>query len=281
MELELTGRCALRCTHCYASSGPRESHGSMTAADWADVINATADMRISQIQFIGGEATGHPAFPVLLRQAVGAGLSVEIFTNLLNIRRAWWDELFSLPGVSLATSYYSDDAKTHDRITGLAGSHARTRANIAQAVRHSIPIRAAIVEVIADQRVERAAADLMALGVTRIGTDRVRGIGHGASTPPRVAELCGRCGRTKAAVSPDGEVWPCVMARWMSAGNVRATPLADILGGDRWRSLVSTIPRSPHRMVCNPDCKPAQGDGSDCAPAETDTCGPSYCEPDF
>ncbi len=253
----------------------------MTATDWADVISATADMRISQIQFIGGEATGHPAFPVLLRQAVAAGLAVEIFSNLLHIRRTWWDELFSLPGVSLATSYYSDDAPTHDRVTGLAGSHARTRANIAEAVRRDIPIRAAIVEVIADQRVEAAVADLMALGVTRIGTDRVRGIGRGTSTSPQVAELCGRCGRTKAAISPDGEVWPCVMARWMSAGNVRATPLADILRGERWRTLVSTIPSSPHRRVCNPDCKPGQGDSSDCAPAETDTCGPSYCEPDF
>ncbi|MFG1616861.1 SPASM domain-containing protein [Nonomuraea wenchangensis] len=96
--------------------------------------------------------------------------------------------------------------------------------------------------MIADQRVEAAVADLMALGVTRIGTDRVRGIGRGTSTSPQVAELCGRCGRTKAAISPDGEVWPCVMGRWMSAGNVRATPLADIRRGERWRTLVSTIP---------------------------------------
>ncbi|MEV0616889.1 radical SAM protein [Nonomuraea sp. NPDC050404] len=282
LEIELTGRCPLQCGHCYASSSPLGTHGSMTAADWSDVITQAASLGIAQVQFIGGEATIHPAFPALLRHAVDVGSSVEVFSNLLNIRHSWWEELFTLPGVSLATSYYSDDPEMHDRITTRSGSHARTRANIIEAVRRSIPIRAAIVEMFPDQRVGGAIADLKALGITRIGTDRIRGIGRGTTTTtPEVGQLCGKCGRTKVAISPDGEVWPCVMARWMSAGNVKASPLGDILAGDLWRQLVSAIPPSPHTMACNPECKPSTGDGSDCSPAETEACDPSYCDPDL
>jgi hypothetical protein len=59
--------------------------------------------------------------------------------------------------VSLATSYYSDLAAEHDKVTGRRGSHARTRANIAQAVARQIPIRAGIIGILDHQRVQQAA----------------------------------------------------------------------------------------------------------------------------
>jgi MoaA/NifB/PqqE/SkfB family radical SAM enzyme len=279
VDLELTGRCPLHCLHCYASSGPEGGHGAMTTEDWASVIDQAAALGARRVQLIGGEATTHPGFAVLLQRAVDAGLSVEVFSNLLHVRDAWWD-LFTLPGVKLATSYYSDQAAEHDQVTGRRGSHARTRTNIIKAIERGIPIRVAIVETVVGQRIEQARAELRALGVTTIGTDRVRAVGRGATTSPDVSQLCGRCGNGKAAISPDGDVWPCVIARWMRAGNVRQTPLAEIVGGDTWRCLLSTIPAPRNRKACNPDCKPSQGDGSDCAPAETEACDPSYCNPD-
>ncbi len=42
--LEITGRCQLTCQHCYASSGPSGTHGTMTVADWARVVG-DADLR--------------------------------------------------------------------------------------------------------------------------------------------------------------------------------------------------------------------------------------------
>ncbi|WP_327105215.1 radical SAM/SPASM domain-containing protein [Nonomuraea glycinis] len=279
VDLELTGRCQLQCLHCYASSGPEGNHGTMDTASWSGVIDQAAALGARRVQFIGGEATTYPGFEPLLRQAVSTGLAVEVFSNLLHVREAWW-ELFALPGVKLATSYYSDQADEHDAVTARGGSHTRTRANIIEAVRRGIPIRAAIVEVVDGQRVERAREELHALGVRTVGVDWVRGVGRGATAPPQVSQLCGRCGQGKAAVGPNGDVWPCVIARWMRAGNVQRTPLAEIIAGNRWRTLVSTVPAPRHRKVCNPDCKPSQSDGSDCAPAETEACDPSYCEPD-
>ncbi|MGV9310119.1 hypothetical protein ACWDLG_42715 [Nonomuraea sp. NPDC003727] len=40
LELEITGRCQLRCGHCYADSGPNASHGTMTTGDWENLLTS-------------------------------------------------------------------------------------------------------------------------------------------------------------------------------------------------------------------------------------------------
>ena len=275
--LELTGRCGLRCSHCYARSGPSGSHGMMTADDWRLVITQAADLGVSMVQFIGGEPTLHPDFAGLLGYAVGAGLAVEVYSNLTHVRESWW-ELFACPQVSLATSYYSDDPAEHDAITGRPGSHARTLASIGQAVARGIPVRAAVIELAEGQRTGQARAELEALGVTRIRTDRVRRLGRAASAGPDVSQLCGNCGRGIAAVLPSGDVCPCVMARWLTAGNVRDMPLADILSGPALAAATAVIPARSRRAGRPGDCDPS------CAPAsDSDICPPpagSACSPD-
>jgi MoaA/NifB/PqqE/SkfB family radical SAM enzyme len=132
--LELTGRCQLRCTHCYAESGPSGTHGSMSAADWLRVIDQAAGLGVKSVQFIGGEPTVYPDLAVLVLHALARVMHVEVFSNLVHVRPDLW-MLFSVPGVSLATSYYSDDPGQHEAITGRRGSHAKTRANIAEAIK--------------------------------------------------------------------------------------------------------------------------------------------------
>lgn len=118
--LEVTGKCQLQCTHCYAESGPSGTHGKMGTADWIRVIDQAADLDVTAVQFIGGEPTLHPDLVTLGVHALDRGLQVEVFSNLVHVRPALWD-LFSAPGVSLATSYYSDDPIQHEAITRSAG----------------------------------------------------------------------------------------------------------------------------------------------------------------
>jgi MoaA/NifB/PqqE/SkfB family radical SAM enzyme len=288
--LELTGRCGLACGHCYAGSSPSGDHGVMTGADWRSVITQAADMGVAMVQLIGGEPTLHPQFADLLSYVVEAGLAVEVYTNLTHVRDSWWD-LFACPQVSLATSYYSDDPGQHDAITGRRGSHAKTRANIAEAIRRGIRLRAGIITVWDGQQAAQARADLEALGVTRIGSDRLRQLGRAADAGrPDVSELCGNCGHGIAAVLPSGDVTPCVMARWLTAGNVRETPLADILAGQAMAAAVAAIPPRP-RGACSPDCSPAS-DSDICEPPtmtaatavssrrSARACEPDLCAPD-
>ncbi|MFI6712983.1 radical SAM protein [Nonomuraea sp. NPDC050478] len=267
LELELTNRCQLSCTHCYALSAPTDGHGEMTLPDWKRLLDDAPAAGVSHVQLIGGEPTLQPDFALLLTHALDRGLKVEVFSNLLHITEPLWD-LLTRPGVELATSYYSDTPIQHDRITGRLGSHRRTRAAISEALRRGIPLRAGIIDLGDGQRVEQARTELERLGVTRVRVDRMRGVGRAAehrAAQPTVRELCGRCGDGRAAVSCGGDVRLCVLSRFLpSAGNVRTTPLADILAGRKWRELCAKVPRRRTATACNPD-----SDGNDCAPAET------------
>jgi MoaA/NifB/PqqE/SkfB family radical SAM enzyme len=279
--LEITGKCQLQCTHCYAESGPTGTHGTMTAPDWLSVIDQAVGLGVTMIQLIGGEPTLHPQFAALLTHAIRKGMAVEVYTNLVRVRDSWWD-LFACPNVSLATSYYSPVPGGHDAITRRPGSHARTRANIAEAIRRGIPLRAGIIAAGDGKAAAQARDDLAALGVTRIGTDHVRQVGRGTRPDGSggAAELCGNCGQGVAAISATGEVWPCVFARWMPAGNVLHAPLADILAGTAMAQAVARIParqRTPAGPVmCDPRaCKPSRP----CNPDSNDGCSPSACRP--
>ncbi|MEV0444559.1 radical SAM protein [Streptomyces spectabilis] len=278
VELEITGTCQLQCMQCFADSGPSGTHGVMTADDWRRVISDAAALGVREVQLIGGEPTVHPAWSELVDHALSFGLQVEVYSNLFHIKAGWW-RLLARERVKLATSYYSDRAEEHDAITHRGGSHGRTRANIAQAVRRGIPLRVGIVSVLPGQRVAEAREELEALGVTMIRTDRTRRIGRASLVGARTdtAELCGRCGDGQVAVLPTGAVTPCVLSRWLATGNVRERGLAAILGSKAWADALSVIPARASSEPCDPDCKPAS-DGGDCSPAEQPACDPKYNE---
>lgn len=63
-RLEITGKCQLQCTHCYAESGPRGTDGAMTVDDWGNVIDQLAGRDEQMMQFIGGEPPCTAACPI-------------------------------------------------------------------------------------------------------------------------------------------------------------------------------------------------------------------------
>ncbi|MFC7791454.1 radical SAM protein [Streptomyces cinereoruber] len=273
VELEITGTCQLQCSHCCTKSGPDVPAGEMTRENWLAVIDDVARLGIPAVQFIGGEPTLSPHLPEFIDRALDRGLKVEVYSNLSHIGPVLWSA-FSQPGVCLATSFYSDQAAQHEEITRGKGSFARTRGNIVEALAKGIEMRVGIVEVLPEQRVEEAVAELRELGVQRIQVDRVRKVGraageHGGNT---TKELCGHCFRHRVSVSPDGKVSGCILSRFMVAGNVRERSLADILTSDRYAELTHSVPM-PVKGACPPD------DSSDCDPANTIACDPAYYAP--
>lgn len=248
-ELELTDNCDEECVHCFTDSGPAVPHGEMTTADWTATIDQLMGLGLQRVQLIGGEPTRFPGFIEVLDHAVAAGLTVSVFSNLRNIRQEWWPRL-ARPGVGICVSYYSDDPAEHDRVTTRRGSHTKTRANIVRALGLGMQVKAAITTVFEGQRVYEAKAELEALGVDDVRVDGVRQVGRGGGRCD-VNELCGNCGRSRVAILPDGIVVPCVLGRWLKAGNVRVTPIADILVSPAWTKSLEKIPR-PTRPACLP-----------------------------
>lgn len=217
----------------------------------------------------GGEPTVHPYWREFTELGLSLGLHVEVYSNLFYVAPDWW-ELFEREGVTLGTSYYSNDPDEHDKITGRRGSYARTRCNIREAVIRGITVRAGIVDVLPGQHVTEARAELESMGVKHINTDRVRAVGR-AQLPgaaPTLDEMCGRCTRGRAAILPNGELAGCVLSRDFPAGNVRETRLAELLRGPKWAELAARIPAQ--RAACTPD------DSGDCDPANTEACDPAY-----
>lgn len=284
--LEITGKCQLACRHCYADSGPWSAHGRMRTPDWERVIDQLAAARVACVQFIGGEPMLYPDLASLVERARSHGLGVEVFSNLVHVPGAMWTVL-QKPGVSLATSYYSDNPVEHDDITSRP-SHARTRANIKKAVEHGVQVRAGVIDVRPGQRSQAAASELATLGVGDVSIDRLRGVGRGAGGhQPGVSALCGQCAHGVIAISPDGDVWPCVFSRWMTVGNVIEQELADILFGsdaarvrqdlqDRFARDRRTLPCVPKMCdpQCGPSCGPACRPAGNCRPVGG--CVPSY-----
>jgi len=274
LSLEITGRCQLTCPPlCYAKSGPKRNHGSMTEDDWNRTIDEAVALGAEDIQLIGGEPTLHPAFTRMVQRAVDAGLRVRVYSNLFRIRDEHW-RLFEHPNVRLATTYHSTVAAEHDEVTGREGSHKATRANIAEAVRRGIRLKVAVLDGGDHERAERARAEMQALGVHEVQVSQVRAVGNAAGTAmPSTASLCGRCGDQKAAVLPDGKVSVCEMGRFLTAGSVKDASLASVLASDRWAEVTASIPRRAGAALCPPDCAP--NDDSSCGPDNSGPCGPA------
>jgi MoaA/NifB/PqqE/SkfB family radical SAM enzyme len=245
--LEITQQCQLACVHCYASSGPAGTHGTMSVETWIRVIDQAAAAGVQVLKFIGGEPTLHPGLPDLVTHAVRQDLRVSVYSNLIRISSRMWRAL-ALPGVELETSYYSNLPEQHEAITGRRGSHQRTTSTMLEALNRGVPVRAGMVTVHPDQQVEQAHERLRTLGVRVNCVDRVRRIGRGAGTAhgERLDELCGRCARDRLAVCSDGTVRPCVLARWITLGNVRERALSSIMAdGARRRTHTQILAARP------------------------------------
>lgn len=272
LELEITRRCQLTCpTLCFVKAGPTQGHGSMPVEGWKRVISEAAALGVKKIQLIGGEATLHPDFVELVEHVLGEGLEVQVYSNLYRVRRDHW-ALFERPGVTLATSYYADTDEGHDEVTGRKGSHAATRANIIEALRRGIRVRVGIVDAVNGQRVEEARADLEALGITEVHIDRLRAVGNASQGEglPSTSELCGRCARGTAAILSDGTVTPCVIGRFLPAGQVQNTSLERVFSSRQWKQVAASIPAG-RNDPCGPDCGPnddSSGGGGTCSPAD-------------
>jgi|HubBroStandDraft_2_1064218.scaffolds.fasta_scaffold09824_4 hypothetical protein len=174
VTLELTGRCNLTCGHCFADSGPSRPARTITVRDWGHVIGEVFSLGVRTVQFIGGEPTLQCAC-AHVRHGVAAGPHADVFSNLGRVTPAQRDAL-SLPGVSLATSWCSADLKVHAQATDRWAAQAGTKANLAEAVRRGILLRAGMVDVAGREHARAGRAELAAGAMpARSGAGRQRG----------------------------------------------------------------------------------------------------------
>lgn len=294
--LELTNVCNLRCTHCYAESGPHPDRADLlSTADFERLLKEAAAIGCRAVQFIGGEATLHPGLPQLIARARDLGYEfVEVYTNATRLPPALL-ACFVRHSVSLAVSVYADDAAVHDNVTCRRGSHAKTIASLKKIIDAGLDVRVGVVAMDTNaDRIEPTLAFIRDLGVRRVGVDQVRGIGRGADVMRGGAgleALCGSCWKGKLCVAPDGVVSTCIMSKAWPVGTVLEFGLADLiefaslryvremirdtvwepqLATDRDHTMCEPSPCDPDgcspTLICKPSDPPCQPDNPYCVP---------------
>ena len=239
---ELAGRCNFECIHCYAESSPRKDHGNVSSSRWHELLVEAQQLKVEHIQFIGGEPTLHPSFSDLICHSHRLGLGIEVYTNLAVLSEHTL-KLYEANDVSIATSFYSIDPDVTARMTRRDWAHKQIVANIMWLLECGIPLRVGIIKNQQDEDVTPTINFLRSLGVKHFREDAVRAVGRGGLNvlQPRPRDrrddLCGACANGNAAITPSGDVYPCVFSRWLPIGNINERSLAEVLHGDLMESV--------------------------------------------
>jgi sulfatase maturation enzyme AslB (radical SAM superfamily) len=208
----------------------------MTAEDYRSVMRQAFALGCRNIQFIGGEPQLNINFHDLLVEAKAMGFSfIEVFTNLTRLK----DETLRFAAdnnICFATSVYSSSADTHDAITKVRSSHQRTIGNLGKLIGEGVTTRAAVIVIDQDKDdVARTEDYLRGMGVKHVRHAATQAFGRGQDvldSEAKMTGLCGHCWNGKLCVAPDGDAYPCVMARQWPVGNVLKQPLAQIMSGE-------------------------------------------------
>jgi len=134
-EIAVTYRCNLRCTFCYAgcncTASPIGDGREMSGGEIETVLGKILhEAKVPSVSFTGGEPTLRPELPHLVRYATDLGLRVNLITNGTRVDAAL---AAALAGAGLASAQVSLEgvtAGTHERVTGIPGSHERTLAGV-------------------------------------------------------------------------------------------------------------------------------------------------------
>ena len=290
--LDITAKCNLFCSHCYAESGPQgELYGNMTYGDWTRVLDEATEQGCRSVQFIGGEPTMHPRLADLVDHANHRRFAlIEVFTNATRLDKELLG-CFQRSGVHVSTSFYSDDPVVHEQVTRGKGSWQRTVRGIESVLAAGLPIRVGVIETEHNPgHAPRVVEFLKGLGVHNVRTDRERGVGRGqllrlGGEAERFEELCGQCWKGKLCVTSSGAAFPCVFARATDLGDVRSG-LSGVLQTAKltdFRRKVRVMHQRGASKACLPSCTPAGCTPYACSPSGACTptdCIPQNCNPD-
>lgn len=292
--LEVTSACNLTCIHCYGDCLSSPEPDRVDGEGWKVVMRQARALGCSQVQFIGGEPLLKKDLFSLVDFALHKGyIFVEIFSNLTLLKKGRIPFLRD-SGVHIATTLYSSSPKTHDSITGVTGSHAKTVKAITLLRDNDVPVRVAVIAMKQNQDDLSATVDFLhSMGVEYKLPDPVRPTGRGCSQeiqplnlPPEfsgqmseanfwtdkhsfyVNQRNNSCWAGKVAVTAAGEVIPCIFARDLVVGNICEEGLKDSLQNKKIQELwgltkdqVEVCQDCEYRYACH-DCRPlayAQG----------------------
>ena len=133
-EIAVTYRCNLQCRFCYAACGcsKKPSTRELSTRELIRVLDIIRnEAKVPSVSFTGGEPLVRPDTVTLVAAAAGKGLRTNLITNgTLAADNQMAARLKDAGLNSAQVSLEGPDARTHDALTGAAGSFERTVAGI-------------------------------------------------------------------------------------------------------------------------------------------------------
>ena len=132
-SIEITRRCNLSCVHCYNNlplGDEQARRGELTFGEHCRLLDEMAAEGCLWLLYTGGEIFARKDFLDIYGYAKKAGFLITLFTNATLIDKAKAEYLSTWRPFSIEVSVYGCTAGTHDRVTGVAGSFARTLAGV-------------------------------------------------------------------------------------------------------------------------------------------------------
>jgi SynChlorMet cassette radical SAM/SPASM protein ScmF len=117
--LYLTGRCNLRCSHCWIAAGEGPgSDSELTAAEVQDVIDQAIPLGLRAVKITGGEPFIRDDILDILDYAASRGLRTRVETNGTLLDDPTADKLAGLHDFHAGVSLDGATAETHARLRG-------------------------------------------------------------------------------------------------------------------------------------------------------------------
>lgn len=243
--LELTYRCNLRCAHCYVDM---DEPDELSLEEWKGVLDQLEDAGAVHLSFTGGEIMVRRDLFDILAYARQTGFIIHLLTNCTMVTPEVAQAFTELKVHEIQTSLYGATADTHESVTKIPGSFKKTLEGIEALVAVGfVPrVQTTVMEVNAAEvpQIKSLVEELG--GLPRISVGLIGPSKTGADFPfqtePKIEHLLDRdvlpciareitiqkgllhltckVGRGNCAISPHGDVTPCVTFP-LKLGNLR------------------------------------------------------------
>lgn len=143
-SIEVTERCNLRCAHCYINqpAGDREVMArELSYEQWCGIIDQIVDAGCMWLLLTGGEPFVRPDFLDIYTYCKKKGLLITLFTNGTLITPEIADYLSDYCPFSTEITVYGRTKETHERVTGVPGSYERCMRGIELLLERKIPLK--------------------------------------------------------------------------------------------------------------------------------------------
>lgn len=251
-SLALTHRCNLACAHCYARDENQYQNAQdseLNANEWIRIITEIKDAGCLYLLLTGGEPLLRQDFSEIYSFAKRNGFLITVFTNGTLVTGETAELFRQLPPRLVEITLYGATAEVHDRVTGVPGSFNRARQGIETLIGLGINVglksvlmtlnlaEFSAIEKLAqsyDVKFRLDAAIFPSLAGDRSPLDlRVtpeQAVALEMANPERVREwreyfanfrlashgnkvFACSAGKTNFHIDPDGNLYPCLIAR--------------------------------------------------------------------